>query len=148
MSAEDTAQIEAQLVRARKKFDAFDVDENGRLEGEEMTRLANWVWSSFRPDGEVLPAEERRAEAEKIMRRADANGDGCMDFDEFASYFRKTAESIAKFRKQRSARNKAAMATKNDAVAASEGKDDVKADGVSVSAPISASAPSEASRQE
>ena len=42
------------------------------------------------------------------MRRVDTNGDGCMDFDEFARYFRATAEAISVFRRKRAAAEKGA----------------------------------------
>lgn len=55
--ANDDPEIEKQLKRAKKKFDALDLDGNGVLNGIELMNLANWVWDSFHPGGEPLPEE-------------------------------------------------------------------------------------------
>ena len=48
-----------ELKRARKKFDQMDKDGNGTLDAAEMRELALWVFSSFHPDGEALPADRQ-----------------------------------------------------------------------------------------
>ena len=51
VTAAEAVLIEKELRRARKKFDQMDADGNGTLDGEEMERLANWVFDSFHPGG-------------------------------------------------------------------------------------------------
>ena len=91
--------IDKELKRARTKFDQMDKDGNGRLDGEEMHALALWVFESFHPGGQPLPAEEQEKEAAKLRNRLDADGDGKLDFDEFAAWFTRTCQSISKYRK-------------------------------------------------
>ena len=43
-----------QLARAAKKFAQADVDENGRLQGQELRSLAAWLFASFNPGGTAL----------------------------------------------------------------------------------------------
>ena len=49
--------------------------------------LATWVFGSFNPGGRTLPKASREAEARKLLQEADRNGDGELDFEEFADYF-------------------------------------------------------------
>jgi hypothetical protein len=91
--------VDVMIGRARKKFQIFDADGSGMLDGAEMEKLAQWVWSSFHPDGQPLSAEELAAESRKILKRVDANEDGKMDFAEFESYFRRTTSAISNYRR-------------------------------------------------
>ncbi len=91
--------IDAMVARARKKFALLDADSSGMLEGADMEKLAQWVWSSFHPDGQPLSADELAAESRKLLKRVDANEDGLMDFSEFETYFRKTTAAISKYRR-------------------------------------------------
>ena len=90
---------EPELKRARKKFEQMDKDGNGTLDAAEMRELALWVFSSFHPGGDALPADRQQKEAEKLTKRLDADGDGKLSFEEFAAWFKKTCLGIAKYRK-------------------------------------------------
>jgi len=100
LDADEKAEVAEHCVRASKKFDQFDTDESGFLEGPELFEVASWVWGSFHPGGEPLSEELVAMEADKICRRVDENQDGRMSLDEFAAYFKRTAEAITKFRKK------------------------------------------------
>merc|ERR1712166_498661 len=90
--------VEDVISEARAKFNSFDRDNNGTLEGHEVEDLAEWVWKNFHPGGEAVPHEIREAEASKLLTRHDANGDNGMDFAEFESWFKKTCVTIERFR--------------------------------------------------
>ena len=75
------------LGRAQKKFDQLDTNSDGMLDERELLGLADWVWGSFHPGGRPLSQQERRAEADKLLGRLDANQDQQMDFDEFADWW-------------------------------------------------------------
>ena len=90
------------LVRAKKKFDKLDADGNGVLEGAEIVALSDWLWSMFHPGGVPLTEEAKAEQGAKLMKRLDANGDGVMDFDEFAGWFSRTCESIEQYRQKTS----------------------------------------------
>jgi len=89
--AEDVfdAHINKLVLRARKKFDQFDVDGNGLLEGDELVSIGEWLWSSFHA-GEEASEKKKEAEGLKLLYRQDENGDGVLSFDEFEGCFRKT----------------------------------------------------------
>lgn len=89
--AEDVfdAHINKLMLRARKKFDQFDVDGNGLLEGDELVNIGEWLWSSFHA-GEEASEKKKEAEGLKLLYRQDENGDGVLSFDEFEGWFRKT----------------------------------------------------------
>jgi CRP-like cAMP-binding protein len=86
--------MKKQIKRARKKFDALDRDRSGALDGEELHELAMWVFASFHPGGQELSVPEREQEAQKIVAQLDANGDGKLDFSEFAEWFIETCTRI------------------------------------------------------
>ena len=88
------------VTRARKKFRQFDVDGNNKINGEEIGLLADWVWGSFHPDGEPITPSARKGEMEKLAKRADLDADGMLSFEEFAQYFTRTSEAVARFRKK------------------------------------------------
>ena len=75
-------------MKAHNKFDKLDANGNGLLGRDELVELAEWVWSSFHPGGDALSEEEKAAESSKLLGRLDANDDGCISFDEFASWFK------------------------------------------------------------
>ena len=104
MSAEAQEELTRELVLAREHFDELDLDKNGVLNVEELHNLATWVLKSFNPGGKVLPKASRQAEAKKLLQRLDANGDGELDFEEFAEWFGRTSASIVKFREAQAGR--------------------------------------------
>lgn len=63
-----------------------------------MHQLALWVFESFHPQGKSLPADRQEKEAAKLRTRLDEDGDGKLDFDEFAQWFTRTIEGIANYR--------------------------------------------------
>ena len=66
--------------------------------------LAEWVRSSFRP-GQVVKSQEKLAEATRIMRRCDKNGNGVIDVDEFIAYYEEICETMIRWHFHRSPRN-------------------------------------------
>jgi len=78
------------------KWDDLDVDKSGELSGDELIKIAEWVWSSFNPDGNINK-DAIEKEAVKILKRCDTSGDGVIDQEEFEVYFKKTSASILKF---------------------------------------------------
>merc|ERR1712166_1300859 len=92
------AHINKLMLRARKKFDQFDVDGNGLLEGDELVNIGEWLWSSFHP-GDEASEKKKEAEGLKLLFRQDENGDGALSFDEFEGWFRKTCAAIEKYRR-------------------------------------------------
>ena len=103
-----------ELKRARKKFDQMDKDGNGTLDAAEMRELALWVFSSFHPGGEALPADRQQKEADKLTKRLDADGDGKLSFEEFAAWFKRTCAGIAKYRKGLAQRKRAEAAARKE----------------------------------
>ena len=60
----------------------------------QVLELAKWVWCSFRP-GEEITAQQKVAEATKIMRRCDKDESGSIGREEFAEYYEKiTVEMV------------------------------------------------------
>jgi hypothetical protein len=92
------AHVNKLMCRAQKKFDQFDYDGNGLLEGEELTHLGEWLWASFHP-GEEASEDKKEAEGLKLLFRQDDNGDGALSFEEFEGWFRKTCVAIEKYRR-------------------------------------------------
>ena len=117
--------VAASSERAMKKFKELDADRSGFLEGDELLRLSEWVWSSFHPDGAPLAEGEKAAFVQKMLHRIDENADGRLSAAEFEDYFVKTAASIGRFRKSRA--SLAAKETKRSlrVVAADKGADPV-----------------------
>lgn len=89
------------MARAEKKWNQLDLDHNGALEGDELLKLAEWVWTSFHPDGEAVSEDQKQDEASKLLRRLDSNKDGKLVFEEFGSWFRGMCTRIAKYRRSR-----------------------------------------------
>ena len=110
IAAKEKKRLENELKRARKKFDQMDADGSGTLEGAELEELANWVFDSFHIGGEQISAEQKQKEAAKLRKRLDEDGNSKLDFDEFAGWFRRTCDGIAKYRKKQAAKAKKAQA--------------------------------------
>merc|ERR1711957_919712 len=92
------AHIDKLMCRAHKKFDFFDLDGNGLLDGDELVHLGEWLWSCFHP-GEEASEQKKEAEGLKTLFRHDENGDGALSFEEFEGWFRKTCAAIEKYRR-------------------------------------------------
>lgn len=54
LDATEKNSILSHSSRATKKFNSFDSDSNGFLEGDELHQVALWVWRSFRVDGQEM----------------------------------------------------------------------------------------------
>ena len=85
---------------------------NGVIEGEEIDQLATWLFQSFHPGGEAVPPEVIVKEAAKLKKRLDKDCNGKLDFEEFAAWFTRTCESIARFRRQLAQRKAAGTPVK------------------------------------
>ena len=72
---------------AREKFNELDVDKSGFLEGMELDLLLNWMLTSFCPNGQPLPLEEKILIKEEMMRQTDQNKDGKISISEFSVMF-------------------------------------------------------------
>ena len=106
--------VDKQLQRARQVFATLDADGNGVLSGDELTHLANWVFESFHPGELPLSAAEREDGAAKLLSRLDDNADGVLDFAEFEEWFRRTCDSISKFRQRQGASDSEAEQSEAD----------------------------------
>ena len=99
----EEAHLERRLVRARRAFDRYDVDSSGTLDSAELATLAEWVFTREHPEiGEATPGQ-REALVGTFMSAADENGDGVLDFDEFAGLYRdltKTLKGLARKRRK------------------------------------------------
>jgi len=94
------------LERAKKKFKQLDVNGNGSLQGAEISKLADWVYDSFNPDGKVMSESERDSGSKELMKKLDANNDGQLDFDEFSAWFTETCKQISTFRQNKAQKDK------------------------------------------
>ena len=92
---------------AAKKFRQFDMNNDGFIEGKELDKLAEWVYTSFRPDAAPMTAEQKASEITKLLKRLDeasGNGDGKISFEEFHAYFDEKIKQIALFEENRAKR--------------------------------------------
>jgi protein tyrosine phosphatase/Ca2+-binding EF-hand superfamily protein len=94
----DEAEFAAFLKECQAKFDSFDSNNNGTLEGKELTKLVEWAWAAFHPGGKKVSKAEKKSLAKSILSVTDDNGNGMMDFEEFTEYFMKTTAAIEEFR--------------------------------------------------
>ena len=112
------------VVNARAKFRELDKDDSGTLEGDELVALAEWIWSSFHPEGVACSAEEKAAMVEKLLHRLDENEDGRLSFSEFEEYFERTAEAMKRYRHRAAPRQRikpqARIVSRPEVVAAAE----------------------------
>eukprot|EP01045_Picozoa_sp_COSAG04_P032701 COSAG04_NODE_6499_length_1313_cov_3.001647_1_plen_237_part_10 len=108
--AEEAAEIDAQLQKAKAKFDELDTDKSGALEAGEIEKLAQWVFAQFHPDGEPMSPQQRDSELATLME-LDTNKDGKLDFEEFGGWFAETAQQIFLYQhEQRWLQNEAEVA--------------------------------------
>ena len=64
----------------------MDDDGNGTLEGEEISRLADWMWTAFHPNGKPVPAAQRAKMEARLMKRV-SDTSGGISFEHFAEWF-------------------------------------------------------------
>jgi calmodulin len=62
-----------QVAKLRKAFDVIDVNKDGYIGGPELQGLL----------GQLLGANASAEEVEGLIKLADTNGDGRIDFEEF-----------------------------------------------------------------
>ena len=92
---------ERAIKRAHQKFQQFDVDQSGTLQGDELVSLATWVFKNFHPDAATMDESKITKLARKIRDRHDSDGDGGMDINEFTEWYTATCARIGCFRKDR-----------------------------------------------
>ena len=108
-------------ARAENKWDQMESDSvlgsgGGYLESDdEVSALAEWVWSSFRPEQSIKYRGKQLEEETKKLREQCGKGedDGRVNKEEFLKYYDKTAASMVKLhndhkKKHEEARKKAA----------------------------------------
>jgi Ca2+-binding EF-hand superfamily protein len=112
--------VEKELKRAKKKFERMDKDGNGTLDSEEVQGLAHWVFASFHPGEESLGGGGAGKQLEdmvaRLTKRLDKDGDGRLDFDEFAAWFTRMCEDIYQFRRRLAKQQEVAAAAKQQEV--------------------------------
>jgi len=105
---------------AADKFKELDVDGSGALEGKEVEVFAEWIFQSFHPDGKPLSDEQRKAEAQKLIKRLDSkkgNSDGKLSFHEVDFFIEEKIKQIDEF-KTKHAEREAKKAQKEQEMAA------------------------------
>jgi len=70
--------------RLRAIFDAFDYDKSGAIDVSELKAILK-----------EMRIEKTPPEVEGLMKEADLNGDGVIDFDEFVAIFSKPTSGLA-----------------------------------------------------
>ena len=61
---------------------------------------------AFQSTHSALFADVPSSQAAKLLKRLDENGDGELQFEEFAAWFTRTCQGIQRFRKQRAVKEK------------------------------------------
>ena len=108
-SKKHLSEEEKMMESAKKKFAKFDTDGNEVIDTQEAKAMAEWVYKSFHPNYDSMPAEEKDKLTQKLMARLDAkkgNNDGTISFDEFAPWFIETAKHVGDFHKKAHAKQK------------------------------------------
>lgn len=106
------------LVLAREKFEEFDSNKSGFLDGDEMLDLADWVWSVFSQDGAEIRKVDSILAKSELITKCDKNADGVLDFGEFAEWF---LESVNKLKNNNKGEARTGSGDANDAMDFSEG---------------------------
>ena len=89
-----------------RKFKELDTNNSGTLDATEAQTLAEWVYTSFRPDGKRLDEAQVKIEAANLMQKLDRDHSGGIEFAEFEAYFNTKYSGAKKYAK--------AMATKGE----------------------------------
>lgn len=95
-TVEGTAEL---LQMAREKFEDFDKNKSGFLDGDEMLLLAEWVWSVFSAGGEKVERVDQILASNDLRGKFDKNQDGVLDFEEFAEWFLNTVNNLKRLQK-------------------------------------------------
>jgi len=95
-TVEGTAEL---LQMAREKFEDFDKNKSGFLDGDEMLLLAEWVWSVFSAGGEKVDRVDQILASNDLRGKFDKNQDGVLDFEEFAEWFLNTVNNLKRLHK-------------------------------------------------
>ena len=90
---EDLAEEKA-LAEAKAKFKEMDKDGNGTLEGAEITRLADWILTSFHPNGKPVPAAQREKCSNALNKHIGHQAAGGFTFEHFAEWFAGISKGI------------------------------------------------------
>jgi len=83
-----------EMGEAKRKFDEFDKDKSGKLEGEEINAFGDWVFSGMKPHGKKLEPAEIKAETRKLRESVDLDGDSYISFEEFEQFFEQKAKCV------------------------------------------------------
>lgn len=98
----DSSEVLAKAVkktvdRAKAKFDELDINNDGVLKGEELTALGEWVWQTMNPTSALSDIDAHIAShntATRVLGDADQDGDCCMSFEEFATWFEEYTQAL------------------------------------------------------
>ena len=131
-AAEDVARQRA-VKAAEAKFNEIDDNGNGFLDGDEIVKLAEWVWSSFHPGGKPVSQTKRDAMAKKLIKRVADSPNGQISFDSFEQWFRKIAASMEKFQKFQQRSQK--MRSSGDGVVDTSTNNENSAEGMALNVP-------------
>lgn len=96
-----TAGAVCDMSAAQAKFNELDTNQNGYLEGEELIKLAEWVFDAFHPKDKMTDYQ-KATETSKLLIRLDQNHDGKMDFGEFEAWFNRTSDAMQRFANRKS----------------------------------------------
>jgi hypothetical protein len=129
---------ERHVAAASKKFQELDVDSSGFLDSEELSQLAEWVWSSFHPGGKPVPADKRNEMVNKLTKRVADAPNGLISFDAFEQWYRKTQNSLNKFNKFQQ-RNKELRSSGSSVVGDDSGENFKRAEGMTMKIPANMS---------
>ena len=88
-------EVSEALRKAQAKFNELDVDGSGELDGQELTALCDYVWTSFNPNGQQLNDETKAAASAELLKLLDTNGDGALQFSEFSAWFEDRCTRLA-----------------------------------------------------
>lgn len=97
--------ISSLLITAKRRFEELDANGNGFLEASELTQLTDWCMKAFKPrekygEGRRIKKRDRHKATEELMKIADRNDDGKIDFDEFAEWFVSEVNVIKRRKKE------------------------------------------------